>query len=340
MRFLQFVIIPGNITRMSICALSKSRQSNVFRAISASLASTLFFVPFILAIGTLSGCSFFNGGRLVYDQEDIRVGVEADPSVGWSSQPVLNSHPIDLVPKELESLLQVLQVSGYSGTLVGLFANSQPVPLFNPKELTSISSHLAAAFREAQPTERVFFSLPKPEVIYSEDRTVGSLFFRGRYLHVVVTDHSSLIRTDTGGGDYKDPRDTKGMKLWVAGPDQAARVPNPEEPRWAPFEKVHISLNVKEILAQGTQSTRTSPGRTGVPFPTPAASSSSSDHGVSTEGLELKMRELSGTNQELRGRLDEQNKRMQQLQDQLEQLRLELPKSDPKGQFYKKNPAQ
>jgi predicted RNase H-like nuclease (RuvC/YqgF family) len=38
------------------------------------------------------------------------------------------------------------------------------------------------------------------------------------------------------------------------------------------------------------------------------------------------MRELSGTNQDLRGRLDEQNKRMQQLQDQLEQIRRDLPK--------------
>lgn len=290
------------------------------------LASTLLTWSALCVLVSLSACGVFASGRLVYDHEGIRIGVEADPSVSRSSQSVLNSHPIDLAPKELTSLLQVLHVSGYSGTLVGLFANSQPVPLFSPKELSMISGALATAFREAKPTERVFFSLPKPEVTYSEDRTVGSLFFRGGYLHVVVTDHSSLIRTDTGGGDYKDPRDTKGMKLWVAGPDQAARVPDPEEPRWAHFEKVHISLNVKEILAQGTQSTRTSSERTGVSVPTPAASSPRSDQGVSTEELEGKMRELSGTNQELRGRLDEQNKRMQQLQDQLEQIRRDLPK--------------
>ena len=304
------------------------------------LASTIRIGLVLSALVTLSACGVINGGRLIYDQEDIRIGVEADPSVSRSDQSVLNSHPMDLAPKELESLLQVIQVSGYSGTLVGLFANSQPVPLFSPKELTSIASPLAAALREAKPTERVFFSLPKPEVTYSEDRTVGALFVRGRYLHVVVTDHSSLIRTDTGSGDYKDPRDTKGMKLWVAGLAHAAMVSDLEVPRWAPFETVHISLNVKEILAQGTHSTRTSPERTGVLVPTPAASSPKSDQGVSTEGLELKMRELSGTNQELRGRIDEQNKRMQQLQDQLEQLRLELPKSDPKGESYKKDSAQ
>lgn len=322
---------------MSMSTCGKGRWFHVFRPGSISSAGSLFFVPFVLAIGILSGCGFVNGGRLLYDQEDIRIGVEADPSVSRSSQSVLNSHPLDLAPKQLESLLQVIQVSGYSGTLVGLFANSQPVPLFSPKELTSIASPLAAALREAKPTERVFFSLPKPEVTYSEDRTVGALFIRGRYLHVVVTDHSSLIRTDTGGGDYKDPRDTKGMKLRVAGSVQAARVPDLEEPRWAPFEGIHISLNVKEALAQGTISTGKSPETTGVPSSTSPASFSRDKHGVSTEALELKMRELSGANQELRGRLDEQNKRMQQLQDQLEQLRLEPPQSDPKGKSYKKD---
>lgn len=299
---------------------------NKRHSISDILASTLFASSVLFVLISLSACSFFESGRLVYDQEDIRIGVEADPSVSRSNQSVLNSHPMDLAPKELESLLQVIQVSGYSGTLVGLFANSQPVPLFSPKELTSIASPLAAALREAKPTERVFFSLPKPEVTYSEDRTVGALFVRGRYLHVVVTDHSSLIRTDTGGGDYKDPRDTKGMKLRVAGPAQAARVPDLEEPRWAPFEGAHISLNVKEIVGQGAKSSRRSPESTVLPASTPASSSQAGDQGVSTADLEGKMRELSGTNQELRGRLDEQNKRMQQLQDQLEQIRRDLPK--------------
>lgn len=299
---------------------------------SAILASSIRIGAVLCVFATLSACGVFNGGRLIYDQEGVRIGVEADPSVSRSSPPVLNSHPSDLSPKELESLLQVLQVSGYSGTLVGLLANSQPIPLFNPKELSSISDHLAAALRQAKPEERIFFSLPKPEVTYSEDRTVGALFFRGAYLHVVVTDHSSFIRTDTGGGDYKDPRDTKGMKLWVAGLAQAARVPDLEEPRWAPFEKVHISLNVKEVLIPRASQPRRSPVGAVVPPPTPASSSPAGDHGVSAEDLKTKMRELSGANQDLRNRLDEQNKRMQQLQDQVEQLRRDLPKPDPKDQ--------
>ena len=197
--------------------------------------------------------------------------------------------------------------------------------------MSVISEQLATAFREARPTERVFFSLPKPDVTYSEDRTVGALFYRGSYLHVVVTDHSSIIRTDTGGGDYKDIRDTKGMKVWVVGPAQGALLSGSEEPRWAPFEKVHISLVVNEFLEKKGQThpVRVNQGGATSSVPLPATSPSESyTSSSSPEGLQLQIQELSGTNQELRGRLDEQNRRMQRLQDQVEQLRREQPQSD------------
>jgi len=178
-------------------------------------------------------------------------------------------------------------------------------------------------------------------VTYSEDRTVGFLFFRGRYLHVVLTDHSSFIRTDTGGG--KDIRDTKGMKLWVAGPAHAAIVPDLEEPRWAHFEKVHISLDVKRVLArkENVPAAPMIPAGPVTPVPLPAAvPPESRQDSASTEDLQLQIRELSGANQELKARLDEQNKRTQQLQDQIEQLRRELPPSKPKGKSFRSVPGQ
>lgn len=294
------------------------------------LTSTLLAGSVLCAVANISACSFFNPGRSVYDREGSRIGLEADPSVRASSQTGLNKHPIDLKPRDLEVLLQPIQISGYSGTLVGLMTKPQPVPLFTPQQLSTISVHLATAFREAKPMERVFFSLPKPDVTYSEDRTVGSLFFRGPYLHVVVTDHDSVIRTDTGGGDYKDVRDTKGMKLWVAGPYQVAMVSELEKPQWAPLERVHLSLLVKEFLdkKETTPAARANQGETGSSVPLPAGTSSETRQGgISPEELQRQIRDLSGTNQELRGRLDEQNKRMQQLQDQVEQFRRDLPGS-------------
>ncbi len=311
----------------------------VTRAGTVSLLSGML----LCALLNISACSFFNHGRSVYDQGGIRIGVEPDPSVRRSGQAVINKHPIDISPKEIESRLQVLWVSGYSGTLMGMLAKPEPVPLFTSQELATISDHLATAFREAKETERVFFSLPKPDVTYSEDRTVGFLFFRGRYLHVVLTDHSSFIRTDTSGGEYKDIRDTKGMKLWVAGPAQAAKVPDLEEPRWAHFEKVHVSLNVDEALARKEKFPDTHVNQERAVAPSavsPPAVKEGHQRMVPPEELQKQIQELSSTNQELRGRLDEQSGRMQQLQDQLEQLRHTLPPQAPKQRPHDTRPAE
>ncbi len=300
------------------------------KAITSVLAVLVF--PLILTVSGLSACGLLNNGRSVYDHDGFRIGLQADPSVRPSDPTHLNNHPINLTATDLKSLLGVIQVSGYSGTIVGFVTRPQPISLFTPEELSAIGEHLARAFREARPTERVSFSLPKPGVVYSEDRTVGYLFFRGPYLHVIVTDHSSIIRTDTGGGDYKDIRDTKGMKLWVAGPAQAAMVPDFEEPRWAPFERVHISLAIKNVLTQkeNMPAARTNQGKPGSPIPLPAAvSSENRQNAPSPENLQRQLRDLSGENRELRDRLDEQNKRMQQLQEQIERLH---PPSDMKGQ--------
>jgi len=280
------------------------------------------------SIIALSACSLFETKRVLYDQEGVRIGTEVDPSIARADHPIRNSHPANLTSKDIETLLEVVQVSGWSGTLAGLLEAPRPVPLFSPKELSSISPHLADAFHEAKPTERVFFSLPKPDVAYSEDRTAGSLFLRGRYLHVVVKDHSSFIRTDTAGGE--DIRDTKGMKLWVESPAQAAMVPDLEEPRWAPFETVHVSLNVKEILAQKNRTLPVHAGRDGT----------SAQNRVSTDDVQLQLRDLTKSNQELRSRLDEQNKRVQELNDQLDRLRLELAKPKPKIPPSKNGPGQ
>lgn len=306
---------------------------------SIAVTTLLSWLLFI----TLSACSFIPTQRLVYDEKGVRIGIETDPTVSRTQQPVSNSHPADVTPEEVRSLLQVVQVSGWSGTIVGMIEAPRPVPLFTTEELSTISGSLATAFQEARPTERVAFSLPKPGVSYSPNRTEGALFFRDRYLHVIVTDHSSFIRADTGGDDLRDIRDTKGMKLWVAAPAQAATVPDTEEPRWAPFETIHISLNTKEVLAlrNKPQPVHLSRGGTTPPAAGPSRlPSQPSQVGVSPEDLQLQIRELTSSNLELRGRLEEQNKRLEQLNSQLEQLRLELDRAKSKNQSSRKAPAQ
>ncbi|BCA52897.1 exported protein of unknown function [Nitrospira sp. KM1] len=283
----------------------------------------------------LSACAGFTNQRLVYDHDSIQIGVEADPSVSHAKSETHNAHPATLTESDVRSILQVVEVSGWSGTLAGIFGSPPPVRLFTQEQLTKYAQYISDSFKQAGPTDRVFFSFPKPGVTYSEDRTVGALFLRGRYLHVVVTDHSSVVQADPGGGEPKDIRDTKGMKLWVAKPAKEAVVPDAEEPQWAPFETVHISLNVNETLALRSPKP---------PIPVPAVAGSQAIPPATTAGptkqdLQNQVRELTNSNLELRERLDEQSKQMKDLTEEMNRLRLEVEQKKPAKQSPRKTPS-
>lgn len=311
----------------------------VHMQINKSTGRVILSCSLLLGTPVLSACSMFSTGeRVIYDQHGIHIGLEPDPTVSQSMPLTLNHHPAELKTTELASLLQAIRVSGWSGTLVGVLSTPRPVPLFASTELAMIVGQLTTALQQAKPTERVFFSLPKPDAAYSEDRTVGSLFFRGRYLHVVVLDHSSFIRADTGGGELRDIRDTKGMKLVIAPPAQAAMVPDLEEPRWAPFETTHISLNVKEMLAQTPTAVPARASRESPALPASSLQKAGSPD-ISTDDLPHQIRELTSSNLELRSRLDDQKKRMEELNTQMERLRLELDRAKSKMQPPRKLPS-
>jgi hypothetical protein len=264
----------------------------------------------------------------------VQIGLERDPTLTPAKSEVRNAHPAQISTADIRSLLGAIEVSGWSGTIVGIFENPRPVPLLTEEELNGFSDHLSDALRQAGPTERVVFSFPKSGVKYSDDRTAGALFVRDRYLHIVVTDHSSVTRADTGGDNLKDLRDTKGMKLWVAKPAQAAMVPDAEEPHWAHFETVHISLNIQEVLALRSTKPAVRTSREGG-YPAPI----SGDAGPSRQDLQNQVRELTNSNLELRGRLDEQAKQMKELTEEMNRLRLELDQSRPAKPSPRKNPS-
>jgi len=282
----------------------------------------------------LSSCSGFITEQVVYDQKGYRVGVEIDPAIKRSHGPVQNDHPAKFTAEELQSLLGMIEVSGWSGTLVGILAPPRAVSLINDEDLREVSPYLARAFREAGPTERVFFSLANRKAAYNDDRTAGALFLRGPYMHIVVTDHVSIQTADTGGGEEKDIRDTKGMKLWVVHPAKAAAVPDAEEPRWAPFETAHISVNTREILALRAARPSTSASRAAADQMIKTSPRSVGKEGQTTspvtpspEDLQLQIRELTNSNQDLRKKIDEQAKQMKELTDEMERLHQELEKA-------------
>ncbi|HKY71859.1 MAG TPA: hypothetical protein VJL88_08050 [Nitrospira sp.] len=296
--------------------------------------ASLVALPIALGcfVSILAACST---GRIVYDKDDVHIGIEPDPTVTRSKPPAVNAHPAQISREDIKTLLGVVRVSGWSGTIAGIFETPRPVPLLTDAQLENHSGHLSDALAQAGPQERVVFSFPKPDVHYSEDRTAGALFLRDRYLHLVVTDHSSVIQADTAGGDARDIRDTKGMKLWVARPASAATVPDAEMPRWAPFETVHLSLNVNDVLARRSTS--------GAPQLTrddghqmPAARQDS----PSQQDLQNQIRELTNSNLELRERLDEQKARVKELTDDVNRLRLELDQNKTGKPPARKTPTQ
>lgn len=284
----------------------------------------------------LSGCAGFQE-RLVYDDHGVRIGIQPDPSATDTAPPALNSHPARLSAEEVRTLLRMLRVSGYSGIVGGLLVSPKPIPVFADDELALVAEPVTSALSRAGPRERVFFSLPNLRAPYERDRTSGALFVRGPYLHVILTDHAAFTRADTGGGeDDRDLRDTKGMKLLIASPASAAALSPGQTPHWAPFDKVHVSLNVQEALT--AQSSRPVPSLPLAPVPqaplqqpapspqqaAPQAPPSKPLPGDSSEDMRLLLRELTTTNQELRSRLKEQAQDLQTLQEEVSRLRQEL----------------
>jgi hypothetical protein len=291
-------------------------------------------VSFCFILGGMASCAGFSSERLVYNQADARIGIQTDPTIARSHQPVSNAHPASVTTEEMRALLGAVQISGWSGTIAGIFEAPRFIPFLTDEQLKSFSGPLSNALGQAEPSERVMFSFPKPGVAYSEDRTSGALFFRGRYLHLVVTDHYSVIQTDNAGEDLRDIRDTKGLKLSIARPAVEAIVPDVDEPRWAPFETVHISMNVKEVLASRSEapSFRMS-GGVGKAPPVPG------DMGTSRQDLQNQIRELTNSNLELRERLDDQKNQMKGLTEEMNRLRHELDQVKPAKPSPRKNPS-
>src|SRR3989475_10222488 len=197
------------------CAVSwLTRRTRITH--SGRTAAGLLFGLACLLLLLLTACGATSPQRVLYQASGIQVGLMTDLSTNeHATPPVRNRHPADLTPKEIRLLVGSLEVSGWSGTLVGLFSAPQPKPVFTEAELILLAEPLAAAFHEATPRERIFFTIQNPTAPYETDRTSGNLFFRDDYLHVVLTDHYTFLQADRGGGERRDPRDTQGMKRWA-----------------------------------------------------------------------------------------------------------------------------
>src|SRR5256885_3025856 len=322
------------------CAVSWLTRRTGVAHNGRTAAGLLFSLSCLLV---LTACGATSQQRVLYQASGIQVGVMTDLSTNeQAASPVRNRHPADVTPQDIRSLIGSLEVSGWSGTIVGLFSAPLPRSVFTEAERAELAEPLTAAFHEATPRERVFFSIQNPDAPYETDRTSGSLFFRDDYLHVVLTDHYAFLQADPGGGETRDPRDTKGMKLWVIGSARAATVPDEKEPHWTAFEKVHISLTPVEVLAgqrvpqAATGSSRPEVATPAIPQPSLKAATAATNVTESVNDLRLQIRELTNANLDLRSQLKEQSSTIEKLKAEFEGLRNEKkpetskPSSGPK----------
>jgi hypothetical protein len=272
--------------------------------------------------------------RTLFEHGDTRVGIESDLTTERTTPPSLNKHPYQISAEEMGTLLRSIEVSGYGGVILGVFHTPRPMPVFTGSELDTVSAPIAQAFQQAAPNQRVFFSLPSNKPAYPNERekTAGALFFREGYLHVLLTDHYAFSSADPGGGEDRDPRDTKGMKLWVVGPGHQAIVPEQKEPQWGAFEKVHISLAVKDVLTarhiapSDMQATNVVPQEIPPDVKTPPDANRANGQiekpTQSTPGdLRAQIRELTSANLDLRNRFKEQSTDIETLRQELDRLR-------------------
>jgi len=313
-----------------------------------SMALFVTFLKSLLGIILLInlGCATIRQQRVLYDEGGIHIGFEPDRSLSRTAPATANSHPAPFTSGQIRQLLGALQVSGYSGTLVGLVIDSPSRPVFSPEELDLIAAPIANAFRQASPRDRIFFSIPDLHARYHRERTEGELFVRIPYFFVLLKDHSAFTGTDTGGGDdERDPRDHKGMELSVASPVRASALAAEDSPRWGPYEQVHLAINLQQAMtalatAQQSQATgaatQTQQTKQSARAPQPSQPSAPVN---SIDDLRLQVRELTNANQDLRKKLSEQTTEMEALKETLARIQQDLNQSKTKADPRRTKPS-
>jgi hypothetical protein len=123
------------------------------------------------------------------------------------------------------------------------------------------------------------------------------------------------------------------MKLWIAKPAEAATVPDAEEPKWAPFETTHISLNYTQTLAALNTRHSASGKRDAARSALPSKEGDSSKQEVQDQ-----VQQLTDSNRELRERLDDQSKKTKELSEEVDRLRQGLDQTQPVKPPVRKHP--
>src|SRR5579885_1343366 len=87
------------------------------------------------AIVVLAGCVGPMHQRTLYAERGIQIGLATDLTTERTSPPSLNAHPKRIPVDDLRTFLGSLEVSGYSGVILGIFQTPHPIPVFTTEDL-------------------------------------------------------------------------------------------------------------------------------------------------------------------------------------------------------------
>src|SRR5437660_12620768 len=115
------------------------------------------FAGLFVSLSGLSGCSWMGNSQQVYQDENIRVFLEPDPSV--TSGSAQNNHPFTVEPAQMALLLKGVGVEREPGLLKSLVLGPTRAAAFTEAEVTALAPYLKEAFGRAwaSPKERVSF---------------------------------------------------------------------------------------------------------------------------------------------------------------------------------------
>jgi hypothetical protein len=138
-----------------------------------------------------SGCgSFETASRTVYEDEALRVFLEADPTAS-SGRSVSNDHPVSLESAQVSLLLKGVEVERSPGVLKSLVFGPTREAAFSKDEIMTLAPQLKAAFAQASPKERVAFALMRSSSAQGSELTTGAVWVRGRGFHFVLNRYRS-----------------------------------------------------------------------------------------------------------------------------------------------------
>ena len=139
----------------------------------------------------LSGCGWFGtASRTVYQDDTLRVFLEADPTV-TSGRSVSNDHPVSLETTQISLLLKGVEVERPPGLLKSLVFGPTREAAFSKDEIMALAPQLKEAFVRATPKERVSFALMRSSSAQGSELTAGAVWVRGRGFHFVLNRYRS-----------------------------------------------------------------------------------------------------------------------------------------------------